>query len=55
MAAEPHIDVELIEGGNGVFDVFSDGNKVFSKHDAGRFPQEGEILTLLRAGTGDDD
>jgi len=42
------IDPELIEGGGGVFDVSVDGRRVFSKHDAGRFPENDEILDLLR-------
>jgi len=46
---EPGIEVELIEGGNGVFDVLSDGDRVFSKHQEGRFPAAGEVLALLRA------
>ena len=48
MAAEQQIDVELVEGGKGVFDVVCDGVRVFSKHLEGRFPEEGEILDLLR-------
>lgn len=55
MAAEPDIEVELIEGGGGVFDVFSDGDRVFSKHTEGRFPNEGEILALLRKRMGTKD
>ena len=34
-------------GGNGQFDVVADGELVFSKHESGRFPEEGEILRLL--------
>jgi selT/selW/selH-like putative selenoprotein len=41
-------DVELIAGGNGIFDVIVDGNKVFSRHNSGRFPDEGEIISLLK-------
>ena len=39
---------ELIEGRGGVFDVTVDGRRVFSKHEVGRFPEEQEILALLR-------
>jgi selenoprotein W-related protein len=33
----------------GVFEVTADGRLVFSKKALGRFPNEGEVLTLLRA------
>jgi len=36
-----------IPGGNGQFDVISDGTAVFSKHETGRFPEHGEILAAL--------
>ena len=39
---------ELIQGRGGVFDVVVDGRRIFSKHEAGRFPEEPEILALLR-------
>ena len=39
---------ELIQGRGGVFDVVVDGRRIFSKHEAGRFPEESEILALLR-------
>ena len=42
--AEP----ELIRGDGGVFDVTRDDELLFSKHDEGRFPEESEILALLR-------
>ena len=32
-----------------MFDVTVDGELVFSKHDAGRFPEESEIVELIRA------
>lgn len=38
---------KLIRGDDGIFDVTRDGELVFSKHEAGRFPEEEEILTLL--------
>lgn len=37
----------LEKGGGGVFDVIVDGKLLFSKHTAGRFPQESEILDQL--------
>ena len=39
---------ELTPGRGGVFDVVVDGRRIFSKHEAGRFPEEREILDLLR-------
>jgi selT/selW/selH-like putative selenoprotein len=41
--------VETIPGATGQFDVFSEGDLVFSKRDAGRFPEENELLPLLNA------
>jgi predicted Rdx family selenoprotein len=43
------IDASDIPGGKGQFDVLKDGDLVFSKHEAGRFPDDGEILAALRA------
>jgi selenoprotein W-related protein len=40
----------LIEGSGGVFDVHADGRLLWSKHDAGRFPENDEILAKLRKG-----
>jgi selT/selW/selH-like putative selenoprotein len=37
-----------VKGGGGVFDVVADGKLVFSKHEAGRFPEEEEVLERLR-------
>ncbi len=42
------VEPELIKGDNGIFDVEVDGRNIFSKHDAGRFPENGEVLALLR-------
>jgi selenoprotein W-related protein len=38
----------LVEGDNGIFDVEVDGRRIFSKHEVGRFPENDEILALLR-------
>jgi len=37
------VDVELIRGKDGVFDVGVDGTLVFSKHAVHRFPEPGEV------------
>lgn len=42
------VDSKLIAGSGGVFEVTVDGKLVFSKKEAGRFPEPGEIAGLLR-------
>jgi selT/selW/selH-like putative selenoprotein len=42
------VDAELTRGDRGVFDVAVDGKVIFSKHSAGRFPDDQEILNVLR-------
>lgn len=39
--------LELTPSGGGVFDVFKDGRKIFSKKEKGRFPEPGELRGLL--------
>jgi selT/selW/selH-like putative selenoprotein len=43
------IPAQDIPGGKGQFDVLRDGELVFSKHEAGRFPEHDEILSALQA------
>jgi selenoprotein W-related protein len=43
------VDSELISGKGGVFEVTVDGAKIFSKKALGRFPEDGEVLGLIRA------
>jgi hypothetical protein len=38
-----------IPGEKSQFDVVRDGKLVFSKQEAGRFPEQAEILAALRA------
>jgi selT/selW/selH-like putative selenoprotein len=38
----------LIEGSGGVFDVHVNGTKVWSKLQAGRFPEHKEVLNKAR-------
>jgi selT/selW/selH-like putative selenoprotein len=40
--------VELDRGGGGVFDVFVDGDLVYSKADTGRFPHADEVTKILK-------
>ncbi|MEZ6197333.1 MAG: Rdx family protein [Planctomycetota bacterium] len=42
------VQAELIRGDRGIFDVVIDGELRFSKHEAGRFPKNEEILALAR-------
>ena len=39
---------ELVRGDAGVFVVVVDGRRVFSKHEAGRFPTDAEVLAAIR-------
>ena len=48
MLSEGGIDASIVEGAKSQFDVLSDGKLVFSKQEQGRFPEEGEILGILR-------
>jgi selT/selW/selH-like putative selenoprotein len=41
------VTARITPGGRGQFDVVADGELVFSKHDRGRFPEDGEILATL--------
>jgi predicted Rdx family selenoprotein len=41
-------DAGAIPGGKGQFDVLADGRLVYSKHETGRFPDDGEVLAALR-------
>lgn len=43
------ISAQDIPGGKGQFDVVRDGELVFSKQQAGRFPEHDEILAALQA------
>jgi selT/selW/selH-like putative selenoprotein len=42
------VEAELIEGAGGIFDVEVDGDVVFSRAVAGRFPEEGEVVAAVR-------
>ena len=57
MAAElteafPDLEVKLIPGSGGIFEVNLDGVVVFSKKRVGRHAQPGEVVELLRAKRG---
>jgi len=42
--------VELIPSSGGVFEVMVQGEKIFSKKNLNRFPEEGEIAHLIDVG-----
>jgi len=44
-----NIDVQLVKGDNGVFNVVANGSVIFSKDETGRFPEDQEILDALRS------
>ena len=41
------IAATVVEGAKSQYDVFSDGELVFSKQRQGRFPEEDEVLELV--------
>ena len=54
MAAElkeqfPDAEIKLVPGSGGVFLVVADGKQVFSKKEAGRHAEPGEVSRLLRS------
>ncbi len=40
-------EASIAPGENGQFDVVADGRIVFSKKEAGRFPEHAEVLAAL--------
>lgn len=40
--------VELVPGDKGIHDIYVDGLLVFSRHKEGRFPEEKEILEMIK-------
>jgi len=40
--------VKLQRGSGGVFDVLADGELLYSKHRTGTFPDEAQIVGLLK-------
>lgn len=48
MLSEAGHEASVAEGEKSQYDVVADGNLVFSKQREGRFPEEDEIVALLR-------
>ena len=44
----PGLEIKLVEGSHGIFEVMFNGEVVFSKDTAGRFPEELEIVETLK-------
>jgi len=40
---------KIVTGDKGIFDVDVDGTRIYSKHETGRFPDDGEVLAGLEA------
>ena len=47
MQAIDAVEVELIRGGGGVFEITVDGSLAFSKKALGRFPTDEELDAIL--------
>jgi len=45
----PDLEAQLVKGSGGQFEVTIDGRTIFSKKQAGRFPETREILELIPA------
>ena len=43
-------DIELVAGGNGVFDISLNGKMIYSKFEQERFPQPDDIIKLIKEG-----
>jgi len=50
--AFPDMEIKLIPGSGGIFEVTVDGGMIFSKKRVGRHAQPGEVVELLRAKRG---
>jgi len=44
----PDAEVELVAGSGGVYEISVDGRSIFSKKQLGRFPEDGEIVSLIK-------
>lgn len=44
-----HVGSVLVPSSGGVFEIFADGQRLFSKKALGRFPEDGEIVGMLRS------
>jgi hypothetical protein len=42
------LDVTLVKGSGGIFDVYDGETRVFSKHETRRFPEADELIASLK-------
>jgi selenoprotein W-related protein len=49
LESEVGAESDLVASGGGVFEVSVDGNLLFSKRSLDRFPDDGEIVRLIRS------
>ena len=42
------VSAQMVSGSNGIYDVVVDDRIIFSKHKENRFPENAEILDLLK-------
>jgi selenoprotein W-related protein len=52
LMGEFRVQPKLVKGSGGIFDVTLNGETLFSKKAAGRFPVEGELIDLVHAKRG---
>jgi selT/selW/selH-like putative selenoprotein len=48
LKGEFNVEVTLVAGAGGIFEVAADGREIFSKKRQGRFPNPGEIAGILK-------
>ena len=41
-------ETRLIQGTDGIFDVFIDGKRIFSRMESGDFPEANELISKLK-------
>ena len=47
----PGVETKLISSGGGVYEIILDGELIFSKKTLGRFPDDGEVIALIKQAT----
>ena len=47
----PGVKTKLISSGGGVYEIILDGELIFSKKTLGRFPDDGELVALIKQAT----
>jgi hypothetical protein len=41
------VEVQLVKGSGGIFDVYDGETRVFSKHETHRFPEADELIAAI--------